>query len=140
MEDGKKMQRMIDFLLGPYCSIILILVFGLISYKNSKRKKIVFYIYHMMTFGIVKWLNVNLLHPLFGCGCVPLTQTNKLGIPINTNHVTGLYYLFSTGILLVLANRYAKEMSTKEKALFLTSMGLVNLLFSYIFYQMLLWQ
>lgn len=138
MEDGKKMNNVLDFLISPYFSIILLLG-GMILWKK-RGKKSFFYLYHIITFGLLKWINSEILLPIFGCGCVPITQTNKLNIPMNTNHVTGLYFLISNGILFYKAYQYSKNMSKKEQNLFLISFVLLNLLVSYFIIKALQWQ
>lgn len=139
MRDGRIMQTIVDFFLGPWFSLILIVAFCLLGYFFPKLKVLIFYLFPILTFGIVRYLSSHVLLEWFGCGCVPITQQNRLGIPINTNHILKAYYLFSFAILFYFAVRYSKKLK-QNSSIFLISVLFVNALLIVYFLTMLQFQ
>ncbi len=137
MQGGKKMQMVVDFFLGWKFSVILIFLFFFFWWKWDKFKRFGLYFYHLVTFGLVHFINQSFVLEWFGCGCVPVSQENKLHIPINANDVTRLYYFICLLFLLFFAIKESRGM--EKRVLYIASVMIVNLFFSFIFIQMMMW-
>ena len=55
---------------------------------------------------------------IFGCGCVPGAQTNKLNIPFNANDLRLTVFLLLTAVLTMWSVFIAKKFSSKAAKIF----------------------
>lgn len=64
---------------------------------------------------------------IFGCGCVPIAQTNMLNIPFNANNLRRLVYSVLTIAMVILAVKFSKSFSSKYiRILYCVAVFLVN--------------
>lgn len=54
-----------------------------------------------------------LMVKVFGCGCVPETQTNLLNLPFNANDLRRAVYLLLTAGMTLLAARLARRLGSR---------------------------
>ena len=74
-------------------------------------------------------LDSTILVDIFGCGCVPSTQTNMLNIPFNANNLRATVFLALTIILSVWSMIISETFDRKTaKSLYCFAVVLFNLL------------
>jgi len=129
MQGGKKMILI--------SGLLLTIIFVVLCIYWKKFRYISLYLYNLVTFGIIHYLNQTILIEWFGCGCVPSIQTNRLGIPFNTNQVIALYYSIVLIVILILSRKFSKDLQYKH--LYIATVMLLNILLSYCFMTVMRW-
>lgn len=72
-----------------------------------------------------------LLVEIFGCGCVPVAQTNMLNIPFNANNLRRTVYLLLTIGMFVWSILQAKQFQRKSvKVIYCSAVFIWNLFLS----------
>jgi len=133
------MQELVDFFFSIYLSMILTGIYIFLRFRFKKFKTIGLYFYNIVTYGIVKTMNQEVLLPIFGCGCVPIIKQNKLNIGINTNDVTRFYYFITLILIIYLSMKRSKNMEKEVRIFYILTVSLENILVSYLFIKMLMW-
>lgn len=64
---------------------------------------------------IYLYLHVNVFIDIFGCGCVPSTETNILNIPFNTNDLRLVVYAILIILATALSVIFSKSFEDKKK-------------------------
>ena len=109
--------------------LLIILVLWIIIYLKNK-KVILSLPYLLMIFftPIYNILDQKIFVKIFGCGCVPYTQTNIFNIDFNANDLRLLVYNILAVAITILGSFLSKEIKSKKiKAIYiLTILELVN--------------
>ena len=121
--------------------ILAILVVILMIYLKSKGF-IISLPYLLMIFitPIYSILDQNIFVKVFGCGCVPVAQTNMLNIAFNANNLRSVVYTVITIAMVILGAVLSKKLeSKKEKAIYIVSILLFNSLLAFEICKLAMW-
>lgn len=81
-----------------------------------------------------------LLVDIFGCGCVPSTQTNMLNIPFNANDLRWTVYFLLTIGMTFLGLRFSKALQHKwTKIVYVAGIPAFNLILTFWICRMFMW-
>ena len=72
------------------------------------------YIIMLIFIPIYEILDNLILVDIFGCGCVPIVQTNMLNIPFNANHLRMTVFSIITIVLSIWSIKISKTLSKKS--------------------------
>jgi len=126
-----------------FFNIILLTILGIwiILYLNNKKLiKSLPYLLMIFITPIYNILDQNVFVKVFGCGCVPFTQTNMFNIDFNANDLRALVYSILAISITVLGIFLSKKFeSRKAKIIYVLTIGIVNILLAYTICQMYMW-
>jgi len=126
-----------------FFNIILLTILGIwiILYLNNKKLiKSLPYLLMIFITPIYNILDQNVFVKVFGCGCVPFTQTNMFNIDFNANDLRALVYSILAISITVLGIFLSKKFeSRKMKIIYVLTIGIVNILLAYTICQMYMW-
>ena len=110
--------------------LIIILVIWIIMYIKNK-KAILALPYLLMSFitPIYNVLDSRIFVKIFGCGCVPIAQTNMFNIDFNANDLRLLVYNIIAVLMLILGIMLSKRLNSKKaKIIYNITIIIFNLL------------
>ncbi len=85
-------------------------------------------------------LDQNVFVEIFGCGCVPIAQTNRLGIDFNANDLRNLVYSVLVPINIGLALWLCRKLSSKLwRAVYVLTVAACNLLLAVAICNTMMW-
>ena len=121
--------------------LLIVLVTWIILYiKNKNAIKALPYL--LMTF-ITPFYNIldqKVFVEIFGCGCVPVAQTNMFNIDFNANDLRRLVYSTIVIAVLVLGIFLSKKVeSKKKKIIYIVTILVFNILLALKICQMYMW-
>ena len=77
---------------------------------------------------------------IFGCGCVPYTQTNMFNIDFNANDLRQLVYNILAIVITILGIFLLKKIESKKtKVIYITTVFIFNFLLAYKICQLYMW-
>lgn len=121
--------------------LLIILVLWIIVYL--KNKKIILSLpYLLMIFltPIYNILDQKIFVEIFGCGCVPYTQTNMFNIDFNANDLRLLVYNILAVAITVLGLFLSKEVESKKiKIIYILTIFVFNILLAFKISQLYMW-
>lgn len=109
--------------------LVIFIVWIMLFIKN--RKTILSLPYLLMIFitPIYNILDSRIFVEIFGCGCVPYTQTNMLNIAFNANDLRIVVYNVIVIIMTILGIVLSRKFENKKsKLIYVVTIILVNLL------------
>ena len=95
--------------------LAVVLVIWIIVYIKNK-KAILVLPYLLMSF-ITPFYNIldsKIFVEIFGCGCVPIAQTNMFNIDFNANDLRRVIYSIITILMLILGIKLSKKFDSKK--------------------------
>ena len=95
--------------------LAVVLVIWIIVYIKNK-KAILVLPYLLMSF-ITPFYNIldsKIFVEIFGCGCVPIEQTNMFNIDFNANDLRRVIYSIITILMLILGIKLSKKFDSKK--------------------------
>ena len=125
-----------DFLL-----LTILIVWLLMYIKN--RKAIIALPYLVIPFitPIYNILDQKIFVEIFGCGCVPIAQTNMFNIDFNANDLRRVVYIIMSFIMLILGIILSKKFDSKKtKIIYNISIIVFNIIFTYFICRMYMWE
>jgi len=95
--------------------LAIVLVIWIIAYIRNK-KAILALPYLLMSFitPLYNILDSKVFVEVFGCGCVPIAQTNMFNIDFNANDLRRVIYSIITILMLVLGIKLSKRFDSKK--------------------------
>ena len=113
--------------------IILLLIVWIICYiKNKKAMMVLPYLYLLFITPLYNLLDRYIFVEVFGCGCVPSTQTNMLNISFNANDLRTLVYFFSAVWMAIMGALNSKNFKNGNlRILYIFTIIIWNLIVSY---------
>ena len=121
--------------------LLIILVLWIIIYLKNK-KVILSLPYLLMIFftPIYNILDQKIFVKIFGCGCVPYTQTNIFNIDFNANDLRLLVYNILAVAITILGSFLSKEIKSKKiKAIYILTILAFNILLAFKISQLYMW-
>ena len=121
--------------------LLIILVLWIIIYLKNK-KVILSLPYLLMIFftPIYNILDQKIFVKIFGCGCVPYTQTNMFNIDFNANDLRLLVYNILAVAITVLGLFLSKKIKSKKiKVIYILTILVFNILLSFKISQLYMW-
>lgn len=113
--------------------IILLLIVWIICYiKNKKAMMVLPYLYLLFITPLYNLLDRYIFVEVFGCGCVPSTQTNMLNISFNANDLRTLVYFFSAVWMAIMGALNSKNFKNSNlRILYIFTIIICNLTVAY---------
>ena len=100
----------------------------------NKNKKLIFSLPYLLIFYIAPWyklFDVLFFVKVFGCGCVPIAQTNMFNIPFNANDLRLVVYSILIIVCTIMGCVLSKRIHNKIlKIIYVLLIIIVNILFS----------
>lgn len=113
--------------------IILLLIVWIICYiKNKKAIMALPYLYLLFITPLYNVLDRYIFVEVFGCGCVPSTQTNMLNISFNANDLRALIYFLSSILMVIIGVLNSKNFKNGNlRILYIFTIIICNLIVAY---------
>jgi len=122
-------------------TIILMLIIWIIIYL--KKKKIIIslpYLFIIFITPFYNFLDQKIFVKVFGCGCVPIAQTNMLNIDFNANDLRRLIYFVISIMMIILGIKLSKLINKKlYKIIYITTIIVLNLLIMFYICKTYMW-
>lgn len=122
-------------------TIILMLIIWIIIYL--KKKKIIIslpYLFIIFITPFYNFLDQKIFVKVFGCGCVPIAQTNMLNIDFNANDLRRLIYFIISITMIILGIKLSKLINKKlYKIIYITTIIVLNLLIMFYICKTYMW-
>jgi len=114
--------------------LVTLVIFLIWVMLYNKNKKLIFSLPYLLIFYIAPWyklLDVLVFVEIFGCGCVPITQTNMFNIPFNANDFRLVIYSILITVCTIMGCVLSKRIHNKIlKIIYVLLILIVNVLFS----------
>ena len=111
-----------------------------VKYKNRKYFMAVPYLIMPLITPLYNILDSMVFVEVFGCGCVPIAQTNKLGIGYNANDLRMTVYSVLALLMTVLGNYISKAFSrNSDRIVYCTSIFIINVVMMITIYKKFMW-
>lgn len=108
-----------------------------------KYKKAIFALPYLLIVFITPFYNIldsKIFVDIFGCGCVPIAQTNMFNIPFNANDLRRLIYFIISILMLLLGIKISKNFKSKRvRVIYNVSILILNLLATFQICQLYMW-
>lgn len=122
--------------------MLVVLAIWVITYIKKKRV-ILTLPYFLMIFitPIYHMLDTKIFLKIFGCGCVPSTQTNMLNIDFNANNLRFMVYNIMAIVITVLGLFLSKKIDSKKlKVIYVLTIFITNILLAFKICRMYMWR
>lgn len=124
-------------------NVILLTIFFvwlIICFKNKKAIRMLPYLLMIFITPIYNILDQKIFVEIFGCGCVPYTQTNMLNINFNANNLRLAVYNIIVVIMTILGTVLSRNFeSKKNRIIYISTIILVNLLIAFKICRLYMW-
>lgn len=124
-------------------NVILLTIFFvwlIICFKNKKAIRMLPYLLMIFITPIYNILDQKIFVEIFGCGCVPYTQTNMLNINFNANNLRLAVYNIMVVIMTILGTVLSRNFeSKKNRIIYISTIILVNLLIAFKICRLYMW-
>ena len=97
--------------------VLLVIVFVLWILVYIKNKKAILALPYLLMSFITPFYNIldsKIFVEIFGCGCVPIAQTNMFNIDFNANDLRKVMYSIITILMLILGIKLSKKIDNKK--------------------------
>lgn len=121
--------------------LVIIFVLWIIVYIKNK-KAILALPYLLMSFitPIYNILDSKIFVEIFGCGCVPIAQTNMFNIDFNANDLRRVIYSIITILMMFLGLKLSKKIiSKKTKILYNITIIIINIILTVLICKRYMW-
>ena len=122
-------------------TLVLFLVWLTLLYK--KNKKIIFSLPYLLIIFIspfYMFLDQHIFVKIFGCGCVPITQTNMFNIPFNANDLRLVIYSILIIVCAIIGAMLSKRIDNKIlKIIYILLILVFNIPFSLFMHYLGMW-
>ena len=121
--------------------LLVLLVTWIILYiKNKNAIKALPYLLMIFITPFYNFLDQKVFVEIFGCGCVPVAQTNMFNIDFNANDLRRVVYSVITIAVFVLGIILSKKIESKsKKTIYLITILVFNVLLALKTCQMYMW-
>lgn len=122
--------------------LLLILVISYIAIYLKNKKFILALPYLLIIFiaPIYGILDRTVFVKIFGCGCVPIAQTNMLNIAFNANDLRVVVYTVLTVLMVILGLLFSKKLENKkEKIIYIATILLCNSFIAFEICKLMMW-
>ena len=121
--------------------LLIILVLWIIVYL--KNKKIILSLPYLLMIYLTPIYNIldqKIFVEIFGCGCVPYTQTNMFNIDFNANDLRLLVYNILAVAITILGLFLSKKIESKKiKIIYILTILVFNILLALKISQLYMW-
>ena len=123
--------------------LITLILFGIWLILYKKNNKIILSLPYLLIIFILPFytfLDQHVFLQIFGCGCVPIDQTNMLNIPFNSNDLRLVIFSILIAVCTILGTILSKRINNKLlKVIYILLILVINVPFSlFIHYSVLL--
>ena len=121
--------------------LALVLVIWIIVY--IKNKKVIMALPYLLMSFITPFYNIldsKVFVEVFGCGCVPIAQTNMFNIDFNANDLRRVIYGIFSILMLILGIKLSKKFDSKKtKIIYNVTIMIFNILLSVLICKRYMW-
>ncbi len=119
---------------------IIFLIWLVVYFKNKKAKYILPYLILIFITPFYELLDKLLFLKVFGCGCVPETNKNMLGIGFNANDLRITCYFLLSIFIFWYSFKLSKDFKRKdEEIVYGVSTLIINLFVIYFINKIFMW-
>ena len=93
---------------------ILLVIWIIVYIKNKKAILVLPYLLMSFITPLYNILDSKIFVEVFGCGCVPIAQTNMFNIDFNANDLRRVIYSIITILMLILGIKLSKKFNSKK--------------------------
>ena len=120
--------------------VIIFLIWLVVYFKNKKAKYILPYLILIFITPFYELLDKLLFLKVFGCGCVPETNKNMLGIGFNANGLRITCYFLLSIFIFWYSFKLSKDFKRKDtKIVYGVSTLIINLFVIYFINKIFMW-
>lgn len=121
--------------------LLVVVVVCIMAYlKNKKSILVLPYLLILFITPIYSILDRMIFIKIFGCGCVPYTQTNVLNISFNANDLRAVVYTAFVFLALIIGIFLSRKVETKiSKVIYMITILVFNVLLAYIICILSMW-
>ena len=110
------------------------------KYKKRKRFMVVPYVIMPLITPLYNILDSKVFVEVFGCGCVPIAQTNMLNIPYNANDLRMALYSILAILMTTLGVFISKALGRKsDRIVYCASIFIINVVMMITIYKKFMW-
>ena len=120
--------------------LIVLFVWIILYIKNKNAIKALPYLLMIFITPFYNFLDQKIFVEIFGCGWVPVAQTNMFNIDFNANDLRRLVYSVIAIAVIILGIFLAKKIQIKKKkAIYIITIVIFNILLALKICQMYMW-
>ena len=120
--------------------VIIFLIWLFYYFKNKKAKYVLPYLILIFITPFYELLDKLLFLKVFGCGCVPETKKNMLGIGFNANDLRITFYFLLSIFIFWYSFKLSKDFKRKdEEIVYGVSTLIINLFVIYFINKIFIW-
>lgn len=120
--------------------LITLVIWIIIYLKNKKAILALPYLLMLFITPIYNILDQKVFVKVFGCGCVPYTQTNMFNINFNANNLRFVVYIIMSIALTILGLFLSKKIKSKiVKIIYIVTIFVINILLTFKICQLYMW-
>lgn len=128
------------YLIDRIFPFLVLLIWAGVFSVNRKAIRVLPFLFLIFISPIYNLLDTYVFINIFGCGCVPIAQTNMLNIPFNANDLRLTVYLIITMIMVFIGIKFSREFEVKKhKIIYIISIALVNIVVTAYYYTVFMW-
>ena len=110
------------------------------KYKKRKCFMIIPYLVMPLITPLYNILDSKVFVEVFGCGCVPIAQTNMLNIPYNANDLRMAFYSILAILMTALGVFISKALGRKsDRIVYCASIFIINVVMMITIYKKFMW-
>lgn len=120
--------------------LLMALIWIIVYLKNKKAILALPYLLILFITPIYNILDQKVFVKVFGCGCVPYTQTNMFNINFNANNLRFVVYIILSIALTILGIFLSKRIESKIlKIIYVITIFVINILLTFKICQLCMW-
>lgn len=120
--------------------LLMALIWIIVYLKNKKAILALPYLLILFITPIYNILDQKVFVKVFGCGCVPYTQTNMFNINFNANNLRFVVYIILSIALTILGIFLSKRIESKiSKIIYVITIFVINILLTFKICQLCMW-
>lgn len=120
--------------------VILILIWIVTYIKNKKTLRTLPYLLIIFITPFYNILDSKIFVKVFGCGCVPIAQTNMFNIDFNANDLRFVVYNILSVLMLVIGIYISKDYKNRYiRFIYNITIIIFNLILSYLICSLYMW-
>lgn len=120
--------------------LILVIIYIIVLIKNKKAVNALPYLLMTIITPIYNFLDEKIFVKIFGCGCVPISQTNMFNIDFNANDLRRVVYIVMALLITILAIYMSRKFEKKStRIIYISTVLILNIILALIICNMFIW-
>ncbi len=127
-------------MIWEFLLLVILVVWIIVYVKNKKAILALPYLLIPFITPIYNILDQKIFVEIFGCGCVPIAQTNMFNIDFNANDLRRVVYIILSFAMLILGIKLSKKfVSKKTKIIYNIGIIIFNIVLTYFICMRYMW-